>query len=70
MKWISVTDRLPEKECFCLVYTPRSFPKNCKSVVAEYYMDGDFRGFYSEAFENHLDDVTHWIELTEPNETH
>jgi hypothetical protein len=63
----NVKDKLPnvEKGSF-LVHTPRSFPKNSRWLVAEYY--DDVKGFYSECSENFLPDVTHWCELPkEPN---
>ena len=44
-----------------LVYAPRSFPKNSRWLVAEYY--DDVKGFYSECGEQFLQDVTHWAEL-------
>lgn len=62
-QWISVEERLPEKMGHFIVYCPQSFPKNCRSVVAEFYIDGDFKGFYGEACESHLEDATHWCEL-------
>jgi|LakMenEpi03Aug12_release.lakeMendotaPanAssembly.Ray.scaffolds.fasta_scaffold4409869_1 hypothetical protein len=50
-----------------LVYAPKSFPKNSRWMVAEYY--DDVKGFYSESSENFLPDVTHWCELPiEPTE--
>ena len=58
MEWIKVSDRLPENEGYYLVKVRHSFPKNCKMLVAEYYN--------SEAFENSMDDVTHWAEITPP----
>ena len=63
----NVNDKLPNVEHGSfLVYTPRSFPKNSRWVVAEFY--NDIKGFYSEASEIFLDDVTHWCELPiEPN---
>lgn len=47
-----------------LVYAPKSFPKNSRWLVAEYY--DDVKGFYSESSEQFLDDVTHYCELPEP----
>lgn len=63
MKWINVKEELPKKDGHFLVFTPRSFPKNCRSVVAEYYMDGKEGIWYSEAFEEPIQDVTHWAIL-------
>lgn len=60
----SVKDKLPNVECGSfLVYAPKSFPKNSRWLVAEYY--DDVKGFYSESSENFLDDVTHWSNLPE-----
>jgi len=65
MEWISVKDRLPESEYVSvLVYAPQSFPKNSPCVVAEYY--DDVKGFYSEASEYFMPDVSHWMPLPEP----
>ncbi len=58
----NVKDKLPDVECGSyLAYAPRSFPKNSRWVVAEYY--DDVKGFYDEAGENFMEDVTHWCEL-------
>jgi hypothetical protein len=58
----NVKDKLPDVECGSfLVYAPKSFPKNSRWLVAEYYDDA--KGFYSESSENFLDDVTHWTKL-------
>ena len=64
---VNVKDRLPNVECGSfLVYAPKSFPKNSRWLVAEYY--DDVKGFYSESGENFLEDVTHWCTLPdEPN---
>lgn len=60
-----VKDTLPNVEYGSfLVYAPKSFPKNCRWLVAEYY--DDVKGFYSEASEEFLSDVTHWTTL--PND--
>jgi hypothetical protein len=48
----NVKDKLPDVECGSfLVYAPKSFPKNSRWLVAEYY--DDVKGFY----------VTHWTKL-------
>jgi hypothetical protein len=61
----NIKDKLPNVEHGSfLVYAPKSFPKNSRWLVAEYY--DDVKGFYSESSENFLDDVTHWTTL--PNE--
>ncbi len=58
----SVNEKLPDVECGSyLVYTPTEFPKNSRWLVAEYY--DDVKGFYSEACEYFLHNVTHWCEL-------
>lgn len=65
MNWINVKDRLPDvKIGSFLVWPPTQFPKNSKCVVAEYYEDSG--GFYDEAYENFISDVTHWMPLPEP----
>ena len=49
----NVKDKLPDVECGSyLAYAPRSFPKNSRWVVAEYY--DDVKGFYDEAGENFM----------------
>lgn len=66
MEWISVNERLPEKDGSYLVWAPTSFPKNSHCVVAEFYMDNN--KFYSESVESVMPDVTHWCCLPEePN---
>jgi len=68
MEVIRVKDKLPEKMGHFLVYAPKSFPKNCRWLVAEFYIDGDFKGWYGEACEDYLEDVTHYCEIpNEPN---
>ncbi len=58
----NVKDKLPDVECGSyLAYARRSFPKNSRWLVAEYY--DDVKGFYDEASENFMEDVTHWCEL-------
>ena len=62
MELIAVKDRLPnvEKDSY-LILSPTMFPKNSRFMVAEYY--DDVKGFYDEANENFIVDVTHWCEL-------
>ena len=61
----NVKDKLPAVECGSfLVYAPKSFPKNSRWMVAEYYED--VKGFYSESSENFLEDATHWMTLPNP----
>lgn len=60
---VNINDRLPNVEYGSfLVYAPRSFPKNSRWLVAEYY--DDCKGFYSESSEMFLEDVTHWCNLS------
>ena len=59
MKLISVKDKLPDSEGCYLVYAPRSFPKNSKFVVAEFYKENNT--FYSESNDRPMEDVTHWM---------
>mgnify|MGYP003655070346 CR=1 FL=1 len=63
MKWINAKTEPPEEHGHYLVFAPQSFPKNCRSLIAEYYIDGDFKEWYSEASEECLKDVTHWAKL-------
>lgn len=63
-KWIRVDDRSPEKQCHCLVIAPKSFPKNCTVVVAEFYDDNKI--FYSESGDYPMEDVTHWMYVPSP----
>ena len=58
-QWISVEERLPDRYCQVLIYWPRSFPKNCRTLSANYYDDS--KTFYCDAFEDVHDDVTHWM---------
>jgi hypothetical protein len=61
----SVKENLPDVECGSfLVYSPTEFPKNSRWLVAEYYED--VKGFYSEADEHFIKDVTHWCNLPNP----
>ena len=62
-RWISVKERLPEKQGHYLVIAPQSFPKNCKVVVAEF--DEDAEMFYSESSDCPIYDASDWrpIEL-------
>ena len=64
MEWISVKDRLPEEYGQYLIYCPRSFPKNCRFLSANYYDDNKM--FYCDAFEDIHEDVTHWAKIEEP----
>ena len=62
MKWISVKDRLPDREVFVLAYSKR------EEYVIMYYT-----GYYWEGWElsdsdsiQILHDITHWMPLPEP----
>ena len=63
-----IKENQPKIECGSfLVFAPKSFPKNSRWLVAEWYED--VKGFYSESSECFLEDVTHWCNLPkEPNE--
>ena len=58
LRWIPVEEKLPEKQGHYLVIAPKSFPKNCKVVVAEFYEDSNT--FYSESSDCPIEDATHW----------
>lgn len=58
LRWIPVEEKLPEKQGHYLVVAPKSFPKNCKVVVAEFYEDNNT--FYSESSDCPINDATHW----------
>ena len=58
LRWIPVEEKLPEKQGHYLVIAPKSFPKNCKVVVAEFYEDNNT--FYSESSDCPIEDATHW----------
>lgn len=58
LRWIPVEEKLPDKQGHYLVIAPKSFPKNCKVVVAEFYDDNNT--FYSESSDYPIEDATHW----------
>ena len=58
LRWIPVEEKIPEKQGHYLVIAPKSFPKNCKVVVAEFYEDNNT--FYSESSDCPIEDATHW----------
>ena len=60
-KIFSITEKLPEKQGCYLVYAPKSFPKNSRWLVAEFYEDNNT--FYSESSDYAIEDVTHWTKL-------
>lgn len=67
IKWISTKEQLPEFDGSYLVWSPTSFPKNSRCVVAEFYTDNNT--FYSESDETAMHDLTHWMHLpAEPND--
>ncbi len=59
----SVKEALPKEDNSYLVLAPKSFPKNSKFIVAEFYTDNNT--FYSEYNDEPLEDVTHWTFLPE-----
>jgi len=61
MELFAVSVKLPEKDGSYLVFAPRSFPKNSRFMVAEFYDDNNT--FYSESSDQPLPDVTHWSYL-------
>ena len=67
MNWISIKDELPKEQCHYLVATPRSFPKNYRGQICEFYTDNKM--FYSEG-DSPIKDATHWIKLDEPPTEH
>ena len=58
LRWIPVEEKLPGKQGHYLVKAPKSFPKNCIVVVAEFYEDNNT--FYSESSDCPILDATHW----------
>ena len=66
MEWISVKERLPKEYGQYLIYCPRTFPKNCPFLSANYYDDNN--KFYCDAFEAVHEDVTHWMEIPTPTD--
>ena len=63
MEWINVKDRLPQEQRHCLVATPRSFPKNYRGQICEFYTDN--QTFYSE-YDEPIEDAIYWIALPSP----
>lgn len=61
MELFEVSKELPKKNGSYLVYAPRSFPKNSRFMVAEFFDDNNT--FYSESSDEPLPDVTHWAWL-------
>ena len=61
MELFSVSEKLPDKDGSYLVFAPRSFPKNSRFMVAEFYDDNNT--FYSESSDSPLPDVTYWAYL-------
>ena len=63
MEWISVKKELPKNQGHYLVATPRSFPKNYRGQICEFYEDN--QTFYTE-YDEPIEDATHWVKLEEP----
>lgn len=59
----SVKEVLPKEDNSYLVLATKSFPKNSKFMVAEFYTDNNT--FYSKYTDEPLEDVTHWTFLPE-----
>ena len=57
-RWIPVEEELPENQGHYLVIAPKSFPKNCEVMIAEFYEDN--QTFYCEYSDFPLEDVTNW----------
>lgn len=63
-RWIPVSERLPCENGHYLVKVEYSFPKNCKSVIAEFYYKEDGTGYFvSESTECEIIDVIEWSEI-------
>ena len=63
-RWITVGERLPCENGHYLVKVEYSFPKNCKSVIAEFYYKEDGTGYFvSESTERKKKDVIEWREI-------
>ena len=63
-RWIPVGERLPCENGHYLVKVEYSFPKNCKSVIAEFYYKEDGTGYFvSESTECEIIDVIEWREI-------
>lgn len=59
--WISVEERLPEKEGHYFVKVLNSFPKNCDVIVCEFYEDN--KTFYSESSDSPIHDAIKWMPI-------
>jgi hypothetical protein len=65
-RWIPVSERLPDINCSCAVYT-----KKREVLIMSYHMPGDVykRDFHCWLFgswKNQSHNVTHWIQLPSP----
>jgi hypothetical protein len=56
--WVSVNERLPEKQGHYLVRVLNSYPKNCDCIVAEFYEDN--KTFYCESSDYAIKDAIEW----------
>lgn len=65
MEWISVKDRLPDKNGDFLAYVPNEKDNTKERVETLYYMDINnwFKGDY---YSRKVYGVTHWMPLPEP----
>jgi hypothetical protein len=68
MKWIPVTERLPEKGGRYLALTPgylKGFDQYDAWLIY-YHPESDFYDTYPQWGDIPMDDVTHWMPLPEP----
>ncbi len=62
MEWISVKDRMPEKDKPVLTFDGTYFE------VLEYWYDEDLKKIWMNPPNGPTDSVTHWMELPKPPE--
>lgn len=62
-QWIPVSERLPEKNCKCLVCVDVDvWGKEYKAIAVEHYNE-DWLGWYSDG--GKIPNVTHWMPMPE-----
>ena len=66
MNWISVEDRLPEEKTNVLIYAPgkRTRTAFLSGKIFETF-ESSSEGIY---FWEHVENITHWAEITPPEE--